>query len=139
MALPAKVRVRERDRELVVIVPNRGTQKERSGALQFQNQPGEKSCPVVVEACVPVLAGPDIAILIEQDEGVAVLQDSNGLIGQTRVGENAMSVLRTAINGLFYELWKSAIRSCPYHRNLRGSPNLRGPMFRDPLSATIGS
>src|SRR6267378_3651561 len=95
-AIPAKIGVGERNRELVVIIPDCGTQKERSGTLQLQHKAGKKSCPVVIEAFFSVLTRPDVTVLIEQRESVAVHQNSNGLVGQTRVGEDVASVLRMA-------------------------------------------
>jgi glutathione synthase/RimK-type ligase-like ATP-grasp enzyme len=58
---------------LIVVIPDRGTQEGRPSALQLQHEAREKSRSIVVQAFLFVLTRPDIAILIENREGVAML------------------------------------------------------------------
>jgi len=63
-----------------VVVPDRGAEQKGAHAGQPELQPGEESGPVVVEPLLPQAQGDDVARVVEDGEGVPVLEHSGPLV-----------------------------------------------------------
>ena len=91
--ITAEIGIGQRDRQLVVVVPDSRAQEERPAAVQVKDQAGEKPRPVMVDALFAGVAGYNIAVLIKQGEGVAMLQHSYALISEARVRKDVVRIL----------------------------------------------
>src|SRR5262249_16083167 len=79
-SLADPIRVRQRNRELVILVPIRGSQEERWLLIQFEGQAGQVPCPVMVQDLFALAAGLNLAEVVEQSERVAVFENTIPII-----------------------------------------------------------
>ncbi len=89
----AQIRVGERDRQLVIVVPDCRTQEKRTGAVDVEHQAGHEARSVVIDALFVSCDGLDVAVVIEHSERVTMLQNANKSIRQARIGTHVVGAI----------------------------------------------
>ena len=90
LTVAPQVRVGEGHGELVVLVPDIRAEEERPAPFQLQEQAGEIARPLVVQTFLAQSARLDIAVVVEDREGVAVLEHAGPLISQAGGGQDVI-------------------------------------------------
>ena len=111
LPIAQQVRIGERHRQLVVLIPNGRTEEERPAPFEIQDQAGEIARALVIQPFLPQSTRLDIAVVVEDRKGVAVLEHAGALVGQAR---GSQDVIQASLNR---RLWRSCVRyrhpSCP--------------------------
>jgi hypothetical protein len=89
-AVAKEVRVGQGHGEQVVLVADRRGQEEGAGPFQFQHQAGQVAGALVVESFLAQAAGLDVAVVVEDGEGVAVLEDARAVVRRAGGGEDVV-------------------------------------------------
>src|SRR5262249_54955165 len=84
--------VREGNRELIILVTNRGSQEERGMAIQPEGQARQVPCPVVIQALFAQAAGLDLAEMVEHSERVAVFENTIPIIDDAGGSQNVVRI-----------------------------------------------
>jgi hypothetical protein len=94
LAVAEQVRVGEGHCQLVILVADGGTQEERPPPFHSQQQAGEVARPLVVQALLAKAARLDVAVVVEDGEGVPVLEHPGPFVGGAGSGQD---VVRAAV------------------------------------------
>jgi len=95
--LAAQIRVRKRDRQLVIVITDGRAQEKRTGAVDVEHQTGHESGSVVIDALLARCDGLDAAIAVENSKRVTMLEDANQSIRQAWIGNNGVGAIARSL------------------------------------------
>src|SRR5262249_43314149 len=70
-----------------------GAEEERPAAFEFEDESGEVARALVVEALLAQAAGADFAVVVEDGEGVAVLEHAGVFVADAGRGEDVVGAV----------------------------------------------